>query len=268
MQNKKSGVMYAAITLIWTWGVLAVPVIGGLDFANHITQIAYVLAGASPSIIALIFVFCSRDRDYKLSFLKRIVSLGSARIKGLAVIFLLVPTVTVLSAYINLFLTSTSVDWSVLVAYLHTPLSLIAFVVFTFIFGPLAEEIGWRGYLLDCFKQRSPLVYGVGIGLIWTIWHLPMFLIAGTYQNGLLAQGFFPVLCFVLSTTALGVIIAETAKYCNSILAAIIFHFMINFTGELIPLSISAELVKSAIYIIIAAVIICRYYNSKKLIKS
>ncbi len=266
IKNKKSGVMFAAITLIWTWGVLAVPIICGLDFANIITKISYVLMGASPSVIALIFVFFSGDRVYKNSFLKRIVSLGSVRAKGLAAIFLLVPTVTVLSACIDFLITSTPLDTSVLSSYLQNPAGLIMFAAFTLVFGPLAEEIGWRGYLLDCLKKLGPLVYGVGIGLIWAIWHLPMFFIAGTYQNGLFEQGLLLVLCFFLSTTALGVIIGEIAKKYNSILAAILFHFMINFTGELIPLSISAELIKLALYILIAVAIIGRYYHMKNIL--
>ncbi len=74
-----------------------------------------------------------------------------------------------------------------------------------------------------------------------------------------------PVLCFALSTIALSVIIGEIAQRYNSILSAILFHFMINFTGELIPLELTAEIIKTAIFAVIALVIIC--IHMKKCLK-
>ncbi len=171
---------------------------------------------------------------------------------GGAVLFALVPAATILSAYLNWLLTSVPPDWFTLSACLKDPAGLIAFAVFTLVFGPLAEELGWRGYLLDCWKDRGILVYGAGIGLIWTVWHLPMFLIAGSYQNLLLMHGAVPVLCFALSTVALGVIIGEITKRTDCILPAILFHFMINFTGEMIPLAPAAEMIRTALYAVIA----------------
>ena len=60
--------------------------------------------------------------------------------------------------------------------------------------GPLGEELGWRGYalprMLASTRARSahqagssPLTVALVLGVIWGIWHLPAFFVAGTAQH-------------------------------------------------------------------------------------
>jgi membrane protease YdiL (CAAX protease family) len=43
-------------------------------------------------------------------------------------------------------------------------------------FGPLAEEIGWRGYAQPRLLERcGPLATGAILGTAWTAWHIPLF---------------------------------------------------------------------------------------------
>jgi membrane protease YdiL (CAAX protease family) len=45
-----------------------------------------------------------------------------------------------------------------------------------FFTGPIAEEFGWRGYLLGYLRrQHRPIVTGLIIGPIWAVWHIPLF---------------------------------------------------------------------------------------------
>ncbi len=56
-------------------------------------------------------------------------------------------------------------------------LPLILFFIFI-PFSPLWEEIGWRGFLLPILQSKfHPLVAAVILGLIWGIWHIPMYLV-------------------------------------------------------------------------------------------
>lgn len=258
----KYGFKFVAVTMLWTWSVLAVPAMLRLNFESPLTKVAYVLAGASPSVLSLLFAVLTGGGDYIRGIVKRALSLGGAKTKDLLAVFGLVPAVTVLSACAGSVLFKEALDWSQLLDRLENPMEFALFALFTLIFGPLAEELGWRGYLLDCWEDRGILVYGIGIGLIWTVWHLPMFFIAGTYQNGLLRQGALPILYFVLSTTALGVIAGRITKKTGSILAAILFHFTINFTGELIPLAPLADLFNTVVLAAIACGLV--FYERKR----
>ena len=45
------------------------------------------------------------------------------------------------------------------------------------------EEIGWRGYIMPYLEKRFGLIIGsLLLGIIWAIWHLPLWFIPGTPQ--------------------------------------------------------------------------------------
>ena len=62
------------------------------------------------------------------------------------------------------------------------PLALLAAAPF----GPLAEELGWRGFALPrLLEQRGVLTSSLVIGAAWTFWHTPLFWApAGTSLSG------------------------------------------------------------------------------------
>jgi CAAX protease family protein len=90
--------------------------------------------------------------------------------------------------------------------------------------GPTGEEFGWRGFLL----QRVQPVFGVlgasiVIGVISTLWHVPLFWIPGT------AQSHLPFAIFAVRTVALSII--STWLYNGtrrSLLFVLLFHASLN----------------------------------------
>lgn len=51
----------------------------------------------------------------------------------------------------------------------------IVFIV-PVIFGPLAEEFGWRGFVLPLLNPKSqPFRSSIVVGFIWALWHAPLF---------------------------------------------------------------------------------------------
>jgi membrane protease YdiL (CAAX protease family) len=69
------------------------------------------------------------------------------------------------------------------------------FILFTIVAG-IGEEFGWRGYLLPRLQTRhNALVSGLIVGVIWAIWHIPLFFLKGMSQNVMQLQaGLLPAL--------------------------------------------------------------------------
>jgi hypothetical protein len=107
-----------------------------------------------------------------------------------------------------------------------------AFFYILFLGGPVAEEFGWRGYALDRLQVRySALVSSIILGVVWGLWHLPLFFMQGQdmYRNA-------PVWGFILGTVFLSVLF--TWIYNNtgkSILAVLLFHTMGNLSHFIFP---------------------------------
>ena len=50
--------------------------------------------------------------------------------------------------------------------------------------GPLSEEFGWRRFALPALQARwGWRVASVVLGIVWAVWHLPLFFSAGTLQS-------------------------------------------------------------------------------------
>ena len=91
---------------------------------------------------------------------------------------------------------------------------------YTFLFilfqGPLAEELGWRGFLLPHLMDRySPLRASVIVGLVWAAWHINVFFLP-------VASGAL----FAASAMALSILMTVLfLRTRGSVLLAIVMHW-------------------------------------------
>ncbi len=67
--------------------------------------------------------------------------------------------------------------------------------------GGLGEELGWRGFLQSALERHWSVVRSsVAIGVIWGLWHAPVFLLpAGGRTGGGASLALFTVLCVAYS---------------------------------------------------------------------
>ena len=71
---------------------------------------------------------------------------------------------------------------------------------------------------------------GLGLGLVWGVWHLPLFFIDGT------AQAHVPPALFLLGVVAMSVVFAWLVnRTAGSVVAALLFHTAINFWPSVVP---------------------------------
>lgn len=97
-------------------------------------------------------------------------------------------------------------------------------------FGPLPEELGWRGWLLPRLQGRmSPLRASLLIGVVWTFWHTPMFWFPGAAVPSFLELGPGPVLLYLAQIVAEAILFtALFNRSRGSVLLAIVFHTGFN----------------------------------------
>ena len=110
----------------------------------------------------------------------------------------------------------------------------LAFLGFILLIGPLPEEIGWRGYLLDqLLAARSAVVASLLMAVIWWSWHLPLPWLPG-YFDAFAREPLGPLamLISLVPTTILYTwLFLKTGR---SVLAAILFHWVGNLAGEIL----------------------------------
>jgi len=97
--------------------------------------------------------------------------------------------------------------------------------------GGMSEEFGWRGYALPRLQARwSAVVSSIVLGAIWAVWHVPLWFLAGSSQQGTSLWLFLvnQILMSVLYTW-----VANNAR--GSILVAVVFHAAANTVAQMFP---------------------------------
>ena len=135
----------------------------------------------------------------------------------------------------------------------------LVFFVNIFLGGPLAEDIGWRGYILPKLRKRmSALNASLLIGVVWVLWHIPFYII----PDGRVAVGDVPLIWFAPLTIAWSVLFAWVYVNTESILMPVLFHAAINTTlgtlgilgpptGNMMPLVLNTLLTWMAVGVVV-----------------
>jgi membrane protease YdiL (CAAX protease family) len=99
--------------------------------------------------------------------------------------------------------------------------------------GPLGEELGWRGFALPRLQlRRTAFDASVVLGVIWGLWHVPLYFLPDTGQYETLRAGTDPIFAiggFVGWTIGLSVLFTWLFNNTHgSLIVAILFHTMVN----------------------------------------
>jgi membrane protease YdiL (CAAX protease family) len=221
-----------------------------------------VVATAGPSIAAVI-VAAALGR----SQLRRMVD-GFSRTRfssRWALIALLLPQVMIVVA----------LAINVVVFGAATPVVTIAvigslareFVRVLFLGGPLEEELGWRGFALPRLQaRRTAFDAALVLGLMWGLWHIPLYFVPGTGQYETVrdaASPAFAIGAFVVWTVGLSILFTwlfnETG---GSLIVAVLFHASVNL-GSFVPAAVGSTGAASTLYAVatwvVAVLVISRW---------
>jgi len=104
------------------------------------------------------------------------------------------------------------------------------FILMLFIGGG-QEEFGWRGYAQEPLQRKIGVIpASFVIGVIWGIWHLPLWFMAGDLHSA------YSFLAFVMMTTSISIMYAWLYNSSGKkLIVVIFFHAMNNTAAPLLP---------------------------------
>ena len=128
------------------------------------------------------------------------------------------------------------------------------------LFGGGLEEAGWR-YILqpEMEKKYSPFIATIIVGIIWWVWHLPLFFVQGVAQNGL------SILSFGIKVMGLSFALASIKRNTNSVWLCVLFHCLVNsLSGIYSANDTIAGGVVTALVLVLASFLFDKIYAAKK----
>lgn len=127
------------------------------------------------------------------------------------------------------------------------------------LFGGGHEELGWRGILQPILDTKylywkSNLI----VGLIWGVWHLPLWFIIGESHQG------FPFTLFLIYTLFLSFVLGNLYRQTKSVGYCVLFHAFANLLNAYFVLKINIIfIIIFIIYLIYIIFLDNRIYQKK-----
>lgn len=234
--------VYFVATYLWSGLFGGIAIFLNLSMETAFGLVFVLLAAIGPMVMGIAFTYLTRDQEGRREYWRRVISLRRIPARWYLVILLFVPILNGLAALLDVLSGGTGATWGeTALNFLANPASILLSILFATLF-PFIEELGWRGYALDRLQERnSALVSSLILGTVWSLWHLPTFFIRDSYQAGL---GIGTPAFWLFFAGIIPLTFVFTWIYNNtgrSTLAVILFHAMVNFTGELFTLTERAD---------------------------
>ena len=250
---KQFFILIFAVT--WTFW-FAAPYLGDPINSDPIF-LMFMLAGLfTPFTTALYLIFTSKNDALKSTFFNKLFNIKLIKWKTIPLFLILFPASIIISVLISTLFGysfdqfTIADEFSFSIGGIPTLLVLLLAACF--------EELGWRGYAVESLNKKFNYFEATAIfGVLWSLWHLPMFFIPESYQAELLQEDFILVINFFVSIIPLAFIISWFCKKnSGSILGAILIHSIVNLSQEFFLVSPYTKCIQTLILIVIAAIFI------------
>jgi len=224
---------FLGIVFFWSWGCwLTIIAVGGTP-ASH--TLLFSLGLAAPSLVGIRFILHRSTRSDRQEFLSQLLEWRRVPPQILLLIIIMYPLVLFTGMTLSVLLGETFSNLAALRHFLAEPLAAQLLLLGSIlVLGPLMEEIGWRGFLLERIYPGSGFWYAsLAVGTVWFVWHLPLFFMKGTWHSGWLTLSGLPA--FLLWLLSSSIFMTRVYyRYSRSILAMILIHFCMNLSEYLI----------------------------------
>jgi membrane protease YdiL (CAAX protease family) len=209
-----------------------------------------------PSITAITTVLTSKNAALKADLKAKLI--GAFRVKPLIVLIAILSFFGIIAASILLStIAGQSLgQFSFVEDFSFSIGGSSAFL--TIVLAALLEELGWRGYAEDAIASyQSWWVESVIFGVLWAVWHMPLFFVEGTYHYNILQQNPLFMINFFIAIMPLGFIVTWVyVKNERSIFACMIFHFFVNLLQEKVAMTQTTKCVETLVLFLVAGIIV------------
>jgi membrane protease YdiL (CAAX protease family) len=250
------------LTFVFSWIFWSIAILVNQYFTFFPTIIFYALGGFGPSIVGIFLTYFIKSRDEIKDFWYRSRAFKLINYKWYGAIIILSLTPLLIAGGLSFLFEGSGISFDTVF------LSSFLFSLLFLIIGVLAEEFGWRGYILDSLQTKyNALISSIILGLFWGLWHLPLFFINGTYQQslGLFSIDFWMFFIMFFPHSIIYTFIFNNTN--RSILSAMLIHFCVNFFGELFSFDVQVRIISNTI-IFIYTILIVLVYGYKNLTRS
>jgi len=250
-------VRYYAWTYLVTFALLLMGAYVSHVDTNGLFLVFIVPATMTPFAVSLVMLLRSKDPSLKKDFGRRIVDLRLI-VPGMVPVLLLGgPLLVVVSILVSLPFGGSIDQFRFSDGFasvgLLVPGLIMLFVIASF------EELGWRGYAFNSLLSRSANLFRAALifGVLWSLWHLPLVLVKDTYQYQVTQESVWFGLNFFISVIPLGVLVSWVwIRSRKSILAAVVFHTMVNVAQEALRTTQATKCIETAVLIVVTAAIV------------
>ncbi len=210
----------------------------------------------APFLISLFMIFTSKNSDLKRDFINRLINLRLIKPKTLPALVLIMPFSILVSIFLSIPFGGSTSQFQFAEGFSFSsgfvPVLLLLLMAASF------EELGWRGYAFDSLQSRyTYFTASIVFSILWSLWHFPLIFVNNSYQYEIFHENIWYGVNFFISIIPMGVIISWICiKNGKSVLAAILFHFIINMSQEVLAITQFTKCIETVVLAVVAAVII------------
>lgn len=221
------------------------------------TYMLFMLSGLiAPFLISLVMILTSKNSDLKKDFVNRVINLRLIQPKMLPAFILIMPLAVVVSIFFSLPFGESISQFQIGEGFSFStgfvPVLLLLVLTATF------EELGWRGYAFDSLHSKySFFKASIIFGILWSLWHFPLIFVNNSYQYEIFHENIWFGVNFFVSIIVMGVIISWMwIKNRKSVIVAILFHFIVNMSAEILEITQITKCIETVVLIVFVVAII------------
>ncbi len=250
------------ITMLITWAMWFTAAY--FSFHEDLTAYKYVfviLGLMVPFAVAMFMIYGSRNDEMKKDFKSRLFNFKLIKSKYLLIILLIMPITAALAIAISLLFGKPVSQFVLSPGFSLTGWASVQLLI-SVILAPTFEETGWRGYGVDSLRKqgRSLFISTIIFGVLWALWHMPLFFIKGYYHYEMLHTNIIYAINFVVSVFALA-FIANWIFYRDnrSIPGNILLHIMSNLCMSMVQIEQFTKCIVTVLLLLFSVIVFFKF---------